>query len=195
MMEPARRHDVTFAEYLAFELASETKHEYVDGQILDRFGDSPEHALVSANVVAELGNELRDRDCRVFGPDVRIRVQATGASMYPDVTVVRGKLQLDAEDKDAIVNSVVLVEVLSQRTEGYDRGDKFAHYRRIPSLREYVLVSSKTRRVEVFRRHDLGGWALYEAQGSETIELISIGCTLALDEVYRGAFEEPELAS
>ncbi|MDI1433162.1 Uma2 family endonuclease [Polyangium sorediatum] len=195
MAEPAGRHYVTFAEYLAFELASETKHEYVDGQILDRFGDNPDHGLVSANVTAELGNELHDRHYRVYGPDVRIRVEATGASLYPDVTVVCGRLQLDAEDKDAIVNPVVLVEVLSQRTEGYDRGEKFAHYRRIPSLREYVLVSYKTRRVEVFRRHDLGGWALYEAQGSESIELASIGCMLALDEVYSKAFEEPELVS
>ncbi|MDI1483076.1 Uma2 family endonuclease [Polyangium sp. y55x31] len=194
MAEPAGKHGVTFADYLVFELANETKHEYVDGQILDRFGDTPDHGLVTANVSAELGSQLRDRHCRVFSPDVRIRVQATGASMYPDVTVVCGKLQLDAEDKDAIVNPIVLVEVLSQRTEAYDRGKKFAHYRRIPSLREYVLISHQTKRIEVYRRADGGGWMLHEAECG-SIDLMSIGCVLSVDEVYLGAFEEPEIAS
>jgi len=194
MAEAASKLGMTMAEYLALEEESETKHEYLGGQVYDMAGGTPDHGLVALNVGAELRAQLRDRPCRVYNSDVRIRVQATDVSTYPDVSVVCGKIQLDMDDPGAIVNPVVLVEVLSKSTEGYDRGEKFAHYREIPSLREYVLVAYQKKRVEVYRRDEQGVWTFWEARGSGTIELTSIGCTLALDEVYRGAFEEEETA-
>ncbi|MDI1448107.1 Uma2 family endonuclease [Polyangium sp. 6x1] len=194
MAEPAGKLKVTFAKYLALEEASETKHEYLDGQIYDTAGGTPDHGLLAGNVLRALGNQLEGRPCRVHPADVRIRIQATGLSTYPDVSVICGKLQVDAEDKNGIVNPIVLVEVLSKSTEAYDRGQKFAHYRRIPSLREYVLVSYQTKLIEVYRRADEGAWILHEA-ASGSIDLVSIGCSLSVDAVYRGAFEEPELAS
>ncbi|MDC0748416.1 Uma2 family endonuclease [Polyangium mundeleinium] len=194
MAEPAGKLKVTFAEYLALEEGSETKHEFLDGQIYDMAGGTPNHGLLAGNVARALGNQLEGRPCRVHPADVRIRVQATGLSTYPDVSVVCGQLQVDAEDKNGVVNPIVLVEVLSESTEAYDRGMKFTHYRRIPSLREYVLVSHKTKQIEVYRRADGGAWILHEAQ-SGSIDLESIGCSLSVDAVYRGAFEVPELVS
>ncbi|HVK65496.1 MAG TPA: Uma2 family endonuclease [Polyangium sp.] len=194
MAEPAGKLKVTFAEYLALEEASETKHEYLDGHVYDMAGGTPDHGLLAGNVLRALGNQLEGRPCRVHPADVRIRIQATGLSTYPDVSVVCGKLQVDAEDKNGVVNPIVLVEVLSESTEAYDRGQKFAHYRRIPSLREYVLISYQTKLIEVYRRADEGAWVLHEAE-SGSIDLVSIGCALSVDSVYRGAFEEPELVS
>jgi Uma2 family endonuclease len=190
MGEPAGKVSFTYAEYLERELASDTRHQFLDGQIYDMSGGSPDHALIAANVSGELRSQLRDRPCRVFSSDLRIRVQETGLSTYPDVSVVCGKTQVDAEDPHAILNPIVLVEVLSPTTESFDRGKKFNHYRRIPSLREYVLVAHDARSVEVFRRGEDGAWTLYEAQAGGSVELTSIGCKLDVDEVYRGASDE-----
>jgi Uma2 family endonuclease len=96
----------------------------------------------------------------------------------------------EREDANTLVNPIVLVEVLSDRTEAYDRGEKFAHYRRIPSLREYVLVSERVSRLEVFRRSEGGNWTLYEPDAGGMMALASIGCELAVDEVYANALAE-----
>lgn len=192
MAEAAQEITYTVAQYLEQEEASETKHEFLDGRIYDMAGGTPEHALCMNNVGGELRSLLRGRPCRVYSADMRVYVQATGLRTYPDVSVVCGKPQVDVDDKNAVLNPIVLVEVLSKSTEAYDRGEKFAHYRRIPSLREYVLVSTETKRVEVFRRGDNGVWSLYEANDDGSVELTSIGCKLALPEVYLGVFEGKE---
>jgi Uma2 family endonuclease len=121
----------------------------------------------------------------VFSSDARVRVEATGRSTYADVTVVCGALQRANDDGEAVTNPVVIVEVLSDSTEASDRGDKFAHYRRLSSLRAYLLVSQSTQRLEVFHRQDNGQWALGEATTGETAVLSSIGVTLSVDDVYR----------
>ncbi|WP_437925593.1 Uma2 family endonuclease [Sorangium sp. So ce291] len=189
MAEPARKLTFTFAEYLAREQASETKHEYANGEIFAMAGGTPEHGLMAVNVASVLRGQLVDRRCRVYNSDVRVRMQATGLATYPDVSVVCGRLERDPEDENSILNPVALVEVLSPSSEAYDRGEKFAHYQTIPSLREYVLVSYQRRRVEVLRRNDDGTWTLYDVRESGVAELASIGCSLPLDEVYRGVFE------
>ncbi|WP_437620584.1 Uma2 family endonuclease [Sorangium sp. So ce1151] len=189
MDEPARKLTFTFAEYLAREQASETKHEYANGEIFAMAGGTPEHGLMAVNVASVLRGQLVDRRCRVYNSDVRVRSQATGLATYPDVSVVWGRLERDPEDENSILNPALLVEVLSPNTEAYDRGEKFAHYQTIPSLREYVLVSYQRRRVEVLRRNDDGTWTLYDMRESGVAELASIGVSLPLDEVYRGVFE------
>ena len=113
-----------------------------------------------------------------------MRIPETGLSTYPDLSVVCGELETAPDDKDAITNPILLVEVLSDSTEAYDRGAKWAHYRRIPSLREYVLVSQGEPRVEVFRRIEAGRWELLEARPGETIELASLGVRLDVAAVY-----------
>ncbi|AUX25731.1 hypothetical protein SOCEGT47_062800 [Sorangium cellulosum] len=192
MAEPARKLTFTFAEYLARERMSEGKHEYVNGEIFAMAGGTPEHGLIAVNVASVLRGQLVGRRCRVYNSDVRVRVQATGLATYPDVSVVCGPLERDAEDENSLLNPVVLVEVLSAGTEAYDRGEKFAHYQAIPTLREYVLVSYSRRRVEVLRRNEDGTWTLLDVRESGVAELASVGCSLPLDEVYRGVFGEDE---
>jgi Uma2 family endonuclease len=197
MVSPALKPYVSYAEYLALEEKSETKHEWLDGQIYDMealgmAGGKPEHALRIAAVVMALGAQLRGKRCNVYSSDLKVRIRATAMATYPDVSVVCGKLEVDPEDSLAAVNPVVLVEVLSPSSEAYDRGAKFGHYRRIPSLRDYVLVNHRESRIEVHHRNDAGRWELYEAAAGQSVEVASIGCVLSVDEIYADPLAEPE---
>ncbi|NJL95549.1 MAG: Uma2 family endonuclease [Anaerolineae bacterium] len=176
---------MSHAEYLAAEELSDTRHEYLRGEVFAMAGGTPEHGALAAAITIALGNLLGGRPCRVFNSDVRIRIRATGLTTYPDISVVCGQLERDGEDRNAIVNPVLIVEVLFDSTEAYDRGEKAAHYRRIPSLKEYVLVSQHQPRIEVFRRSDAGHWELYEAGAGQQIELASVGGSLDVGELYR----------
>ncbi|UQA62377.1 Uma2 family endonuclease [Polyangium aurulentum] len=192
MAEMVDDRPVTFAEYLSRERTSPTKHELVNGYVYAMAGATVEHDTICSNVIQLLGNELRGRPCRVFTPDMRVRVRETELCTYPDVSVVCGKIERDADDDCAIVNPIVLVEVLSPSSESYDRGEKFAHYQRLASLREYVLIAQDERYVEHHCRNEDGSWTMREARGDETVELASIRCKLVLDEVYRDVFESPQ---
>lgn len=196
MTEPARKLRHTFAEYLEQERASDIKHELIHGEIFAMAGGTPEHTRLAGKVVMALGAQLSGRPCNVFPSDLRVRALGTGLATYPDVTVVRGRLERDPEDANTVVNPVVLVEVLSDGTERYDRGEKFAHYRRIPSLKEYVLVSQHEPRIEVFRRNEDGKtWTFHVAEASETVQLTSIGCELVVDEVYANPLDNAAAGS
>ncbi len=120
----------------------------------------------------------------VFTRTQRVRVLATGLCTYPDASVVCGRIERDPEDRNAIVNPVVLVEVLSDSTEAYDRNEKLAHYRRIPSLRDYLLVSQHERRVEHYQRNENGTWTLRDVGAGDAVTLSSIGCVVAVDAPY-----------
>jgi len=176
---------MSYAEYLAAEATSDTRHEYLRGQVFAMAGGTPEHGALAASITGALIAALRDRPCRVFNSDVRVRIRATDLTTYPDLSVVCGRLERDDEDQNAIVNPVLIIEVLSDSTEAYDRGEKAAHYRRLPSLQEYVLMSQHRPRVEVFRRREAGHWELHEAAEGQQIELVSVGCTLDVAELYR----------
>lgn len=190
MNEPARKLSFTFAEYVAQEQASDTKHELVNGEIFAMAGGTIEHGRLASRVTAALLAQLRGRPCEAFSSDVRVRVLATGLATYPDLSIVCGRLAHDPEDTNTIVNPIVLVEVLSDSTEAYDRGEKFAHYQRIPSLKEYVIVSQRSPRIEVFQRNEDGkSWTLYVAETSESVKLASIQCQIAVDEVYASALD------
>jgi Uma2 family endonuclease len=188
MTEPAQKIVFSYAEYLERERANERKHEFLAGEIFAMAGGTPEHARLAANVTAALVAQLRRRPCAVFSSDLRVRVLATGLATYPDVSVVCGKIERDSEDEDAAVNPVLLVEVLSDSTEAYYRGEKFAHYRRIPSLKEYVLVSQHRPCIEVFRRNDDDTWTLHEASEHGRARLASIDCELQVDDTYEDPF-------
>jgi len=175
---------MTYAQYLELERTSEVKHEYLRGEIFAMAGGSPEHARLAANVIGDLRAALRGRPCAVFTSDARVRIEVTDRATYPDVTVVCGRLEHAPDDPDSITNPVVIVEVLSDATEADDRGEKFAHYRRLASLQEYLLVSQRARRLEVYRRRD-DRWVLDEAGAGETLRLDSIDVALAVDEIYR----------
>ncbi|HMH48801.1 MAG TPA: Uma2 family endonuclease [Candidatus Acidoferrum sp.] len=184
MSRPAALSRMSYAEYLELERTSEIKHEYLRDEVFAMAGGTPEHARLAAIVIGELGAPLRGRPCSVFTSDARVRITVTDRATYPDVTVVCGRLEHAPEDPDSIVNPVVIVEILSDATEAEDRGEKFAHYRRLASLREYVLVSRRARRLEVYRRRE-DRWFLDEAGPGETLRLESIDVALSVDEVYR----------
>jgi Uma2 family endonuclease len=174
---------VTYAEYLAFERDSETKHEYVAGRVVAMAGGTPEHARLASRVARLIGNALEGRACETFSSDLRVRIEATNRSTYPDLTIVCGGIETSPIDPDAVVNPTVLVEVLSPSTETTDRLEKWAHYRRIPSLEAYVLVSHRERRIEAYRR-DGRRWIFEEAGPGESLRVGGVEVDLAVDEVY-----------
>jgi Uma2 family endonuclease len=147
-------------------------------------GGTPEHGALAAAIMGELRVALRGKPCRVYSSDLRVRIVETDTATYPDATVVCGKLETAVDDRNAVVNPTLLVEVLSDATEAYDRGAKSAHYRRIASLKEYVLVAQDEQRLEVYRRNEHGRWELLEARSGAQIELASIGVMLDVDAVY-----------
>ncbi len=177
---------MTYAAYLEFEEGSPIKHEYLRGEVYAMAGGTPEHAGLMASVIGELIAALRGRPCRVFTSDLRVRIDSTDLSTYPDITVVCGALETSEQDKNAATNPILIVEVLSDSTEAYDRGEKFAHYRRLPSLREYLLFSQRHARIESYRRSAEGVWMLAEAGVGETLTLAALeGVTLDVDLIYR----------
>jgi len=175
---------LTYAEYLALEAQSPVRHEFVNGEVFEMAGGTPAHGALAAALARDLGAALRGKPCRVFSSDVRVFVRETGLATYPDLSVVCGSLETAEEDKDAIVNPVLLAEVLSPSTEAWDRGGKAAHYRRIPALREILLVTPEGR-LEVQRRSDRGVWELVEARVGERLELMSLGVVLDVAELFR----------
>jgi Uma2 family endonuclease len=172
-------------QYLALERQAEYKSEFLDGEIFAMAGASREHNLIAGNVFASLHGQLRGRPSETYPNDMRIKVTATGLRTYPDVVVVCGEPQFEDENGDTLLNPTLLVEVLSRTTEAYDRGEKFAHYRLLESLVEYVLIAQNRCQVERLTRQPDGQWLLSEARDlGGSIALTSIGSQLALAEVY-----------
>lgn len=187
----ARSHTVRYAleEYLALEAASNTKHEFLDGQIYAMAGGTPEHSALTASFAATLHAQLRGGSCRVHSSDLRVRVSETGLVTYPDVTVVCGPWVRDPSDTNTVVNPTLVVEVLSRTTQAYDRGEKREHYMRIPTLQAIVLAAHDRPELEVWTRRDGDRWdrALYGA--GEAVVLAAIGARVEVDAVYREASE------
>lgn len=191
MVEAAETLRMTPTEYLAFERASETKHEYADGEVFAMSGGTREHSLIQANVAGELRALLRKRPCEVHGADMRVKVDASGRYVYPDATVVCGNPRFEDETSDTLLNPRIVVEVLSDSTEAYDRGEKFAQYRSVASVMDYVLVSQKKVRVEHFQRQPDGRWVLTVLGPGQSLTLESAGVELPVDEIYLKVFPEP----
>jgi Uma2 family endonuclease len=172
-------------EYFELERKGEEKHEFLRGAIVAMAGASTRHNLIAANLIAALRASARGGPCRVLTGDQRIHVESTGLYTYPDVTVVCGGMQFHPKHPDTLLNPKIIVEVLSDSTEAYDRGAKFAHYRSVPSLEEYVLVSQIERRIEHYRRVDGGQWLLTEIKGHEgALPLPALGCELRIADAY-----------
>jgi Uma2 family endonuclease len=172
-------------EYLALERKAEYKSEYFGGEIFAMAGGSKRHNAIAANIIGELRSQLKKRPCLVYPSDMRVKVSKTGLYTYPDVIVVCEEELFEDEEEDTVLNPVLIVEVLSDSTEAYDRGKKFEHYRQIDSLLEYLLVAQDHHRVEQFTKQKDGRWIFAEASSLEdTIKLASIGCELALEEIY-----------
>jgi len=186
---PQRRYSLE--DYFGVEETSLTKHELYRGEIFAMAGASLEHNEICANVLSALRVALREGACRAFGSDLRV---ATPGELYtyPDVVVVCGAVDLLPDRPDTLLNPVVLVEVLSPATRDYDRGEKFALYQEIPSLREYVLIDQDAVHVERFVRGRGGTWrGTTWRRLAATVRLASIHVALPLSEIYRGVFAAP----
>src|SRR5262249_61791309 len=173
--------------------AHEERHEFVDGYVYKMAGESLEHSAINANLIAILVAQLRGKPCRAFSPNMKIRSgpffkeQKTNKGMfsYPDVSIVCGAPQFHDKFQDVLINPTVIIEILSESTEGFDRGEKFRRYRtHIPDLQDYVLVFQTLPWIQVYSRHP-DGWLMTDALGLETsIRVPSIDCNLPLSEVY-----------
>ncbi len=187
-MTAASRPHYPIEDYVQLELHSNVKHEFLAGEIWAMGGGTPQRAALASAIIAAFIADLRGRPCRVYTSDARVRVQATGLDTYPDVTVVCGGEQLDGDDKLALVNPIVLVEVTSPSSDAYDRAEKLDHYQKIASVRDIVIVSHVEARIDVIGRSGEGGeWTTTQAR-SGRILVPSIGCTLDVADIYRYPF-------
>lgn len=184
-MSTKPEHWYTVEQYLTVDRASDTKHEYLDGNIYAMDGASPAHVQITGNVAGELRHRLREMPCIVYSTDLRVRASAHGLYAYPDVVVVCGApLFLDTE-LDTLANPLLIVEVLSDSTKNYDRGEKFENFRSNDSLREYVLVAQDKVHVEQYQKQDDGTWRLSETNSiGDALRLGSVGCDLPVAEIY-----------
>lgn len=172
-------------DYLAWEREQETRHEFLDGEIFAMTGASRKHNLVCVNIVASLHAQLRGTPCEVYGNDMRVKVSETGMYTYPDIVAACTEPAFEDAELDTLLNPLLIVEILSDSTERYDRGAKFLHYRTLASLQDYLLVAQDVRRVEHYVRQDGNRWLLSEYLDPEAaIPLASIDCTLLVGDVY-----------
>jgi Uma2 family endonuclease len=175
---------LTPAEYLEIERHSEIKHEYIDGRMVAMSGANEPHVTIAVNVATSLKNQMRGRDCRVYMADMRVKIDPSGRYTYPDVAAVCGERRFEDAEVDTLLNPSVIVEVLSDSTQAYDRGEKFDHYRKIESLREYVLVTQNSMRVDRYELRD-GQWVFSALTAAEErLALPSIGCEISLADIY-----------
>lgn len=176
---------------VALERQTEEKYEWLDGHVYAMAGGTPAHGALSMAIGAELRALAIGCGCQVFSSDVKVRVQATGLTTYPDASVVCGDVVTDVMHRNVVTNPTLLVEVLSDRTEGYDRGDKFMHYQQMLSLQDYVLVSQHGRRIEVFCRDGEHQWTLRVAGARRSVPLSAMRGVIDVDRVYAGITLSP----
>jgi Uma2 family endonuclease len=180
----ARRLHHRYDDYLAALEMSPIKLEYCDGEIYAMAGGTPAHAQLSAAAVGLLGNALLGR-CSVFTSDLRVRIEATDLSTFPDVTVVRGERRVSDLDKNAVINPTLLVEVTSNSTEDYDRGEKLRHYKQSPSLQAVLFVSHRRPQIIVVSR-TADGWQQREYRAGDVVQSAEPLFQLSVDELYAG---------
>jgi Uma2 family endonuclease len=188
-MSVARRvHRYTYADYVAVELVSPTKHEFLDGEIYAMAGGSEDHSALAAEVLRALGNAIGGRPCRVHTSDLRIYVEAFGLATFPDGSVLYRTLEQHRPSPSATaLNPSILLEVTSDSSEEYDTGTKLEAYMTIPSLRECIIVSHRERRIAVHTRAERGDWEARLAIAGGRVGVASLGADLVVDEIYRGS--------
>jgi Uma2 family endonuclease len=176
---------MTPTEYLAMERASEYRHEYYQGEITDMTGASRRHNLIVGSIYARLYMQLLGRPCEIYANDMRVKVTPAGLYTYPDIVVVSGKPHFEDDQFDTLLNPTVIIKVLSDSTEEYDRGKKFARYRKLDSLLDYLLIAKDRMHVEQFTRQQNDTWLFSETeQPTAVIRLASIDSELRLETIY-----------
>jgi Uma2 family endonuclease len=175
-------------EYLALERTADHRSEYIDGYVVAMAGGSEPHNVIVGNLVTLLNVHLREKPCRVFPSDMKVHRIDTTRYFYPDVTVVYGESRFVDDNKDVLLNPILLIEVLSDDTESFDRGIKFKSYLRLDSLFEYVLVSQSSPVVERYSRQDTGDWLYSRLEGlDQTVTFASVGLIAKLADIFNKA--------
>lgn len=176
---------VTPAEYLAFERVSELKHEFRDGRIVLRPGANRRHNEIASNALAMVCGAFRGRPCHAYGSSMRIKVVATGLYAYPDLSATRGEGHFEDGEEDTLLDPAALIEIHSPSTREYDRGEKFSHYRQIPSLTDFLLIDQDRLHVEQHTRGSGGQWQLREFSSlGEVVRIVSLDCDIPLRGLY-----------
>lgn len=183
-MSTARRLHYSYAAYLRALKDSAIKLEYLDGEIYAMAGGTPAHADLSAAAIATLVRVL-GQGCRVPTSDLKVRIEETDLSTFPDAVVVCGPRAVSAIDENAVINPTLLVEVTSPSTEDYDRGEKLRHYKHLPSLKAVIFVSHRRAQITIVERTP-AGWAEHDVNAGEEVVLNDPACRFPLDEIYRG---------
>ncbi len=185
VMNPNPVARMTPEEFLAFERPANEKHEYRDWLIVDVSGAKRNHNIIALNLGGEIQRSLKGKECEGYPSDMRVFVPASNLYTYPDLVVACGEPVFQDEVLDTLLNPLLIIEILSESTESYDRGQKFQNYRSIDSLREYVLVSQTSANIEKYGKHGDGFWMHSEASGLDSnVTLETISCPLSLTDVY-----------
>ncbi|RPD46588.1 MULTISPECIES: Uma2 family endonuclease [Chitinophagaceae] len=187
---PATKY-ITVEAYLLQEETASEKHEYFGGEVFAMSGGSINHNTISVNMIGEINAFLKGKNCQVFNSDQKIHIESNGLFTYPDISIVCDGIKRFENRNDVITNPSVIIEVLSPSTSGYDRGQKFKLYRDIPSLKEYILISSTEMLVEQYSKQSEHIWSFRETKDSSaSLQIETIGFSCPLDEVFRNvAFE------
>lgn len=194
-MSAVPKRKLTEAEYLAIEWAAEFKSEFYNGEMFAMAGASREHNRIKDNLIAELGSRFKGGPCQTYSSDQRLKVSKTGLYTYPDIVIVCGQADYAESDRDTLVNPTAVIEILSPTTEKYDRGVKFRHYQKVPSLKEYVLVSQDEPVCERFVRQPDETWVLTTVTGlSGELTFASVPARIPLTDVYAGV-EFPDVSA
>jgi Uma2 family endonuclease len=177
-------------EYLAFERASKEKHEYFGGhfggRVVAMAGASLAHNRIVSNLIGEISPVLREKSCEILPSDIRISVPSRESYMYPDAVIICAQPEMEDDQFDTLKNPTVIFEILSPSTEDYDRGRKFFFYMQIPSFKEYILIDSAQRFVEIRRRQEDGSWKFETIADPDSKVLVSsIQISLPMEEIYR----------
>ena len=183
-MDNLARKLISVPEYLEIERTSEEKHEYYKGELFSMAGGKRVHAVIAGNILTKINNQIENKPCIAFGSDMKVQVKPDGLFTYPDISALCGEEKyLDAKE-DTLLNPSLLIEVLSESTENYDRGKKFILYRELESLQEYVLVSSEYKKIEIYRRTANNQWLLSDVKEDEPVVFETIQCSVSLKEIY-----------
>ena len=188
---PKRKY--TLEDYFELDKNAEGNFEYFDGEIFEMSGVSPEHATIEMNLAEILNPVARKRGCRAFPANLRIRVPVLPTYRYPDLSVVCGETVFEEiQGLQCLVNPILIVEVLSESTEFYDRGEKYRQYKSIESFREYLLVSQTDKFMTLFQKHNERFWLQSDYIAGETLHLNTLDLDLNVDEVYQGVEIKPQ---
>jgi Uma2 family endonuclease len=175
----------TIEEYLEKERASDTKHEYYQGEIFAMAGTSTPHNVISVNLITSIKNSLKGKACRPYGSDFRIHIPQNSLFTYPDISIVCGEITTRENDNENLLNPIVIIEILSPSTRSYDKGKKFSLYKHIPTLKEYILVDSQALKIEAWFITSGSIWELKEYQDKEEqLHIQTIDVQIPLTDIY-----------